>query len=148
MATRRKQIRPRAAGGGRPQKQTTRAGSVATLMMPRNHGSTARLVDAARLRELLGLTRREFSRLAGYSERAIAGWETGKPPGDAGRQRMVELDRLRQGLARIMKDAFISEWLLSPNAAFDGLKPIEVIERGETDRLWRMIYLGESGVPA
>jgi transcriptional regulator with XRE-family HTH domain len=126
----------------------TRADSVAALLVPRNHGSTAKPVGAARLRELLGLTRREFSRLAGYSERAIAEWEAGKPPGEKGRQRLVELDRLRQGLARIMKDAFISEWLLTPNAAFDGLKPIEAIERGETDRLWRMIYLAESGVPA
>jgi len=34
-----------------------------------------------------------------------------------------------------------------PTDAFDGLKPLEVIERGEVDRLWRMIYLLEAGLP-
>jgi hypothetical protein len=28
----------------------------------------------------------------------------------------------------------------------DGLKPLEVIERGEIDRLWNMIFHLESGV--
>jgi hypothetical protein len=29
---------------------------------------------------------------------------------------------------------------------FDGLKPIEVIERGEVDRIWQMIVYLRSGV--
>jgi hypothetical protein len=40
----------------------------------------------------------------------------------------------------------ISSWLDTPNEAFDGLKPLEVIERGEIDRLWNMIFYLESGV--
>jgi hypothetical protein len=44
--------------------------------------------------------------------------------------------------------AFTSEWLTTPNEAFGDLKPIEVIERGEVDRIWRMIYYIESGQPA
>jgi hypothetical protein len=31
------------------------------------------------------------------------------------------------------------------NEAFGGLKPLKVIERGEVDRLWTMIYHLESG---
>ncbi|MEX0713900.1 MAG: antitoxin Xre/MbcA/ParS toxin-binding domain-containing protein [Pirellulales bacterium] len=42
---------------------------------------------------------------------------------------------------------WISQWLQAPNDAFDGLKPLEVIERGQVDRIWRTIYLLESGVP-
>lgn len=34
-----------------------------------------------------------------------------------------------------------------PNDAFDRLKPVEVIERGEIDPVWSMIYLPRSGVP-
>jgi transcriptional regulator with XRE-family HTH domain len=146
MATRPKRHKLTAAAR-RPRKLAAPTDSAVVLRTARGHGSAATPVDAARLRKRLGLTRSQFSRMAGYSERAIAEWEADKPPGDAGRQRIIELDRLRQGLARIMKDAFIGEWLLTPNAAFEGLKPIEVIERGETDRLWRMIYLAESGVP-
>jgi hypothetical protein len=33
-----------------------------------------------------------------------------------------------------------------PNDEFDGLKPLEVIERGEMDRLWDMIFYLESGI--
>jgi hypothetical protein len=44
-----------------------------------------------------------------------------------------------------MKKDYIAEWLSIPNPAFEDLKPIEVIERGESDRLWRMIYYLEAG---
>jgi hypothetical protein len=46
-----------------------------------------------------------------------------------------------------MQREFIAEWLQAPNDAFGGLKPIEVVERGEIDRIWRMIYVLESGQP-
>jgi hypothetical protein len=46
-----------------------------------------------------------------------------------------------------MRAEFIGSWLKTPNEAFSGLKPIEVIERGEVDRIWRMIYELESGIP-
>ena len=46
-----------------------------------------------------------------------------------------------------MKPAFIPQWLHTPNEAFDGLKPLEVIEREHIDRIWRMIFYLESGMP-
>jgi DNA-binding transcriptional regulator YiaG len=101
----------------------------------------------ADLRDTLGLNRRMFSRLTGYSERAIAAWEGGKQMSEASRQRMTEVERLQHALARVMAAEFIVEWLQKPNAAFEGLKPIEVVERGEIDRIWRMIYEIESGTP-
>ena len=104
-------------------------------------------VDVAALRRTLGLTRKLFSRLTGYSERAIAKWEGQEALGDASRQRMREIQRLQQALASVMKPEFVGTWLQTPNDAFGGLKPIEVIERGEVDRLWRMIHELESGTP-
>jgi hypothetical protein len=38
-------------------------------------------------------------------------------------------------------------WLKTPNPSFSGSSPLQVIERGETDRLWRMIYQIETGEP-
>jgi hypothetical protein len=61
---------------------------------------------------------------------------------------MVELQRLQQALAGVIKPTYVGEWLQNPNPAFDGLKPLEVIERGQIDRIWRMIHLLESGEPA
>ena len=95
----------------------------------------------------MSLNRRLFSRLVGYSERAIADWEAGKEVRGASRQRLTEIQRLQAALARVMKPEFVGAWLQSPNPAFEGLKPIEVVERGELDRLWRMIFRLESGHP-
>jgi DNA-binding transcriptional regulator YiaG len=104
--------------------------------------------EVAKLRRDLGLTRKTFSRLTGYSERAIAGWESGKGVSESSRQRLAEVERLRKALSRIMRPTAIPGWLGAPNKAFAGLKPLEVIERGEIDRLWKMIFYLESGVVA
>jgi transcriptional regulator with XRE-family HTH domain len=101
-------------------------------------------VNAVRAR--LGVSRKLFSRLAGFSERAIADWESGKPVSEPGLRRVKELDRLRERLSEVVNEDAIPRWLDSPNDAFGGLKPLEVIERGEVDRLWTMIYHLESGV--
>jgi transcriptional regulator with XRE-family HTH domain len=100
------------------------------------------------LRADLGVSRRLFARLTGYSERAIASWEAGRDLSEASRQRMLETRRLEKALARAMKASAIGRWLEEPNRAFRGLKPLEVIERGEIDRIWRMIFELESGAGA
>lgn len=102
---------------------------------------------AVDLRESLGLSRKLFSRLVGYSERAVADWESGRRTSDSTRQRLTEIRRLQTALARVMRAEYVGQWLQEPNPAFDGLKPLEVVERGEIDRLWRMIHILESGQP-
>ena len=102
-------------------------------------------LSVSAVRHRLGLSRKLFSRLAGFSERAIADWESGKPVSEPGLRRVKELDRLRQRLSEVVDEGAIPGWLDSPNEAFGGFKPLEVIERGEVDRLWTMIYQLESG---
>jgi DNA-binding transcriptional regulator YiaG len=109
--------------------------------------STGQVVSVRVLRERFGVSRKIFSRVVGFSERAIADWESEKPLSEACLQRMREMARLQEALASVMREDFVGTWLNAPNEAFDGLKPIEVIERGEVDRVWRMIYQLESGVP-
>ncbi|MDX1963660.1 MAG: hypothetical protein SFX18_10935 [Pirellulales bacterium] len=108
--------------------------------------SMGQLVSVRVLRERLGVSRKIFSRVVGYSERAIADWESEKPLSSACSQRFREMARLQEALAGVMREDFVGTWLNAPNAAFAGLKPIEIIERGEVDRIWRMIYELESGV--
>ncbi len=122
--------------------KSTQRSNLRAALQPRS-----RAVPVSDLRQALGLNRRLFSRLTGYSERAIADWESGKEVSDSTRQRLTEVERLQQALARIMKADFVGTWLQTPNPAFDNFKPIEVIERGETDRIWRMIFALESGEP-
>ena len=75
----------------------------------------------------------------------IADWECGKPVSEPGLRRIKELDRFRDRLSEVVATDAIPGWLDTPNEAFDGLKPLEVIERGEIDRLWNMIFYLESG---
>ena len=55
------------------------------------------------------------------------------------------LRKLKSALARVIQPDAIGEWFQTPNPAFGGLKPLEVVERGETDRIWTMIYELEAG---
>jgi hypothetical protein len=86
------------------------------------------------------------ARLTGFSERAIAGWEAGAPISGSATRRLLETERFRERLAQVVKPDAIPTWLETPNPAFDGFKPVEIIERGEIDRLWSMIFYLESGV--
>ena len=103
--------------------------------------------DVRAVRKKIGLTRDKFARMTGFSVRTIAAWEGGSALRGAA-QRMAEMSRLQDALSRVMKHDFIATWLATPNEGFGGLKPLEVIERGELDRIWRMIYLLESGTPS
>ena len=93
------------------------------------------------------VTQDTFTRLAGFSLRAVANWAQGQKPSTSTERRLVELNRLFAALEKLVKPAALGPWLKEPNPAFDGSTPVQVIERGETDRLWRMIYELESGEP-
>ena len=45
-----------------------------------------------------------------------------------------------------MRPDYVTRWLGSPNPAFDGSTPIQVIERGEIDRVWAAISHIDSGM--
>jgi DNA-binding transcriptional regulator YiaG len=97
------------------------------------------------LREDFGLTRKTLSRLTGLSERTLASWESGNKLNEANERALTTADRLLKALAEVVRKDAIAPWLEMPNDAFGGLKPVEVMERGESDRLWRMIYQLGSG---
>ena len=97
------------------------------------------------LRLELGLSRRQFARLVAASERAVADWESDRPISPVLQKGLRESERLCRALINIMKSEYVGEWLDTPNDAFAGLKPLDLIERGEGDRLWRMIFEVQSG---
>ena len=105
----------------------------------------AGLVNA--LRSDWGMTLETFSRLTGYATRTIVSWEGGAKIGKGAMRTLTKVQRLREALARVMSPDFIGKWMETPNPAFGGMKPLEVWERGEEDRIWAMIYYLESGVP-
>jgi DNA-binding transcriptional regulator YiaG len=116
------------------------------IRKPKSVSAHRAMTAVEEVRHKLGLTRKVFSRLTGYSERAIATWEAGGIPDEPGLRRIRETERFQAKLAEVVRPEEIPQWLDTPNDAFEGLKPLEVIERGEIDRLWNMIYYLESGV--
>ena len=100
-----------------------------------------------KLREELKMTRAEFSRLVGLSEGSIGSWEKGNDLKPASLRTIVEVGRLCAHLSKAFgASGNLGDWLKAPNPGFGGLKPLEVIERGQIDRVWRMVYRLESGM--
>lgn len=98
-------------------------------------------------REEFNLPQPLLVRLTGFSSRSVTKWSQGELPSPKQEKALVEMDRLLDGLARVMEPTQVGRWLKQPNSAFDGSTPLQVIERGESDRIWRMLYDLESGQP-
>ena len=92
-----------------------------------------------------GMTQDSFTRLTGFSPRAVAHWASGRTPSGSAQKHLTELTRLFDALSDMVDAKAIGQWLKQPNPAFDGSTPLQVIERGETDRIWRMIWELQTG---
>lgn len=103
---------------------------------------------ARELRARLQLSQPVFAKLLPVSIRTLATLESGKPATEGVSRRLMELERLTSALTEVIKKESLGRWLQTPNPAFDGLKPLEIIDRGESDRIWSMIYFLRSGVPS
>jgi DNA-binding transcriptional regulator YiaG len=111
----------------------------------RDEGDTVRTLR--QIRDDLGLTQAELARLLGFSTRWVATQEASGSRADAGAERrLLEIARLVEALSRVVQAEGLRGWFVRPNAAFQGLKPLEGGERGQIDRLWQMIFFLESGV--
>ncbi len=94
------------------------------------------------------LSQPEMARVLGISQRKLSELETaGRAPRPDTRRRLTEVERLHAALAGIMEAAALAEWLETPNDAFDGSTPLQLIERGESDRLWQMVFEVRTGHP-
>jgi DNA-binding XRE family transcriptional regulator len=101
------------------------------------------------LRQEMGLSRTDFARLVGLSDKSIANWEAGSELKESSLRTIIEVGRLYTKLRQSFDSGEqLATWLKTPNPAFGGSQPLQVIERGEIDRVWRMIYFLESGSPS
>ncbi len=95
-----------------------------------------------------GVTRNSLVRLSGYSFRSIISWAKGAKATPPAVIKLTELSRLFDALADLTQNQKdVTAWIETPNDAFEGSSPLQVIERGESDRIWRMIYFLRSGEP-
>ncbi len=108
--------------------------------------STSRIIHD--LREGYGVNQGMMVRLSGYSPRSIISWAKGTKVTRPAAIKFTELGRLFEALADLTQNREeVTAWLETPNDAFEGSTPLQVIERGESDRIWRMIYFLRSGEP-
>jgi hypothetical protein len=99
------------------------------------------------LRDRLNMPRPIFGRVVNVSERTIAKVESETYTAEKLKRPYNEVYRLLEALDDVIEMKSLGSWFQEPNDAFDGLKPMEVIERGEIDRLWNMVYELRSGMP-
>lgn len=105
-------------------------------------------VELKRVRKEIDFTQCEFAPFIGVSVRTLSSIETGaETMTPRVRRTFNELQRLVQNLASIMPKEKIGPWLRQPNPAFDGYKPLELLDRGEADRIYAMIYMLKAGIP-
>ena len=138
----------------RPEKGTTEPGPKGPR--PRldliNDGYYQLVCDTSRTGEAIREFCREanttldsYTRLVGASRRAVASWLAGDAPGRANQRTLSEMSRLLVALAEVVPASQIGRWLETPSPAFEGSTPLQVIERGESDRVWRMIWEIKAG---
>lgn len=89
-----------------------------------------------------------MARVLGVSQRKLSELENdARQPRTETKRRLTEVERLHKALAELMGESDLAGWMEEPNEAFDNATPLQVIERGEIDRLWQMIYAVRSGHP-
>lgn len=94
-----------------------------------------------------GITREELGRLVSCSPRTLDLWNNGGKINKKAMPHINRLVRLFKSLEEHMETNAIGEWLRGPNPGFNGSTPLQVIERGEEDRISRMLYRLETGEP-
>jgi hypothetical protein len=109
------------------------------------HGAKGEISSIKKFCDSYGVSRDAVTRMTGFSPRAVANWSSGKPPGPSAQKKLTELTRLFDALSELVDRKAIPSWLKTSNPSFEGSTPLQVIERGEIDRLWRMIWQLESG---
>jgi DNA-binding transcriptional regulator YiaG len=96
------------------------------------------------LREHFGLTQTELAHATGVSLRTVQNWEKA---GAAGKTRPLrDLEELWTILRESMKRSDIPAWLRSPNDAFSGQSPIDLLKDGKTRDIiieFRRLQAGE-----
>lgn len=89
------------------------------------------------LRDVLRLSRERLGRLIGVSAKTVERWEAKpvRPARDDVRARMGQLHEIASLGAAVYSREGLADFLDAPLAEWDGLTALQLIERGEADRV-------------
>src|SRR5437588_12309379 len=82
-------------------------------------------IDVKEFCDSYGINQDTFTRLIGFSPRAVAHWVQGRKPNASTERRLAELGRLFEELEKFVATENIGPWLKEPNPAFDGSTPLQ-----------------------
>ena len=99
------------------------------------------------LRARLQMARPTFGKIVNVAERTIADVESGGESINKLKRPYNEVYKLCEALSEVVDPACLGEWFQTPNDSFDGLTPIELIEQGDIDQLWNMVFELQTGMP-
>ena len=89
------------------------------------------------LREVFRLSRERLARLIGVSAKTVERWEARptRPARDETRARMAQLREIAELGASVYTREGLADFLDAPLAEFDGLTALQLMERGEADKV-------------
>lgn len=89
------------------------------------------------LREAFRLSRERLARLIGVSAKTVERWEARptQPARDETRARMAQLREIAELGATVYTRERLGDFMVAPLAEAGGLTPLQLIERGEADRV-------------
>lgn len=107
--------------------------------------ATAFAHEAVRIHEMAHLSDAQIGRAVGAAPSTVRDWfaHRSSPTGSRA-ERVAELAEIVDRLARVMEPEYIPVWLSRPIEALDDRKPLDLIARGRTRQVARVISELES----
>jgi hypothetical protein len=101
---------------------------------------TPLLEEAHRVHDTAGLSDRTIAAATGAKPSTVRGWLAGRSePTGVRAERLIELAEMTSRLARVLRREMIGVWLNRPVLALDDEKPIELLARGDYQRVAKLI---------
>lgn len=100
------------------------------------------------LRTRYGFKQAEMQRVIGISLRNLSALETSeKQLSPQDRRRLREIETLLNELSEVIEPSQVHRWMTQPNNYFDGATPLQMIERGDVEQIWRLVLRLQHGIP-
>lgn len=105
-------------------------------------------LDLTAIRSELGLSRERMARIFDVSAKTIERWEQrgDAPPSTADRQRLLQIREILELGQIVYTDEGLRLFLTTPMPVFDGSTALQMIERGEGERVFAALAQDYEGL--
>jgi hypothetical protein len=91
--------------------------------------------DVVRALERVGFTQKQIANAAGATDRSVRNWATTGAIRPAYDERIRELSDISLVLSDTLTARGVTQWLNARNRVLDGQRPIDLISKGQGDRV-------------